>query len=204
MTKGESMKSKKETVILIDIDDVLTNMVVAWLKRIEEKYGVHRDYEDIQNWDMQKAYPELTKEEIYSVLYEEEFWDTVETKPDAIEYVRKLHEEGYQIYFCTASFCGNLEPKFKHTIERDFPYIKWENIILSSNKKMIIGDFLVDDNIDNLVDGVYKGILVDTPYNRSLPDIYLKKKGITRVTNWKQIYDIITHSTYEESDTYED
>lgn len=170
-------------VILVDMDDVIENLVEAWIKEIDRRHGYHRDSEDITAWDMYKFYPDLEPNYIYEILDDPEFWKTVEPKKDAMEYIPKL-QEYFEIYIVTAGLYLSIEAKISNIIYKYFPTIDNDHIIICHNKQMIKGDVIIDDGIHNLIGHDAIKLLYDTPHNREedLPD------DIYRVHNWEEIY----------------
>lgn len=71
---------------------------------------------------------------------------------------------------------------------RRFPFISWDQVIITSRKQLIKGDVLIDDGIHNLEGGDYIKILVTAPHNR---DYDAEANGMIRVYNWKQIEEVI-------------
>ena len=174
----------QDVVILIDIDDVLTYFVPAWVKWLDDKYGLDVKYEDITEWEVAKFFPTLTPKQIFAPLGTREFCESVQVRPDAVEYVKKLYDMGYQIYLCTATNYHNIKDKYEIIIKQHFPYIDWQHVIVTSKKQMIRGDYLIDDCIDNLIGGEYIPICMAAPHNEFLGDHH-------RFNNWKDIYDLI-------------
>lgn len=171
--------------ILIDADDVLEDLTKKWILYINEKYGTSVRYEDVTEWDMTKNYPTLTREQVYGAELEEELYDRLEPNPGAVETVKRLMDEGHEIYIVTSTPCRVIRAKFEKVILRYFPYLTWKNVIITSNKQMIRGDVLIDDGVHNLLGGDYKKILVTAPYNAGFN---AEEHGMTRVKSWEEIY----------------
>ena len=55
-----------------------------------------------------------------------------------------------------------------------------------------MGDILIDDCLDNILNFSRGRILFDYPYNREVDDL---TNFITRVHNWQQCYDVIKLKT---------
>lgn len=175
--------------ILVDMDDVMTNLLEVWTKFLGDIYGVYVNKDDIKEWDMRVAYPTLTSEQIYSVTNDERLWKEVRPIPGAVEYLQALkYHDGHDIYIVTAAHYGSIEYRVKHVIEKYFPFIPYENVIVASRKQMVIGDFLIDDNPLNLISGTYKGILFDAVHNR---EFNTEKFNIVRAKSWEGVYNII-------------
>lgn len=172
----------------MDLDDTLIDLLNPWVVALNEKYGTNIQKEDIVEWNMQKAFPSLNKSEIYSPLKERSFWDGVEPIEGAIGYLILLMKEGHEILIVTASHYSVIEMKAETVLKRYFSFIPWEDVIITSDKRRIRGDVLVDDAPHNLIGGKYRRILFDAPYNRGFNEGRLKMR---RVKNWKEAYQAI-------------
>lgn len=173
--------------ILIDLDDVLTNMLDTWVDWLNHFNKLDVKVEDIKQWDMSIAFSTLTQEQIYFPLQQREFWQCVCTRSDAREYVKRLFDEGYNIYIVTSTRPHLMQYKMSYCIEPFFPYIDYEHIITCYNKQMIKGDVLVDDYPNNLIDGDYEKILFSRSHNENQADSSLFH--IAR--DWEEVYKII-------------
>lgn len=181
------LQTQGNKTILIDLDDVLTDMVSEWVRWLNILFNLSVDYRQIKDWNMSLTYPTLANEEIFKPLNSEGFWKKVHTRTDAIKYVKKLYDECYNIYIVTATKPHLMEYKMKYCINPYFPYIDDNHIIISSNKQMIKGDVLIDDNPNNLVGGEYKKILFNKSHNvndRDNPDFHC-------ADDWEEVYKII-------------
>lgn len=170
--------------ILIDMDDVMTDLLTPWVEYLNEKHNLSVYTQDITAWDMSQFFPSLSKEEIYQPLDEEDFWKTVKPHEGAVYHINKLCEE-YKVYIVTATSLNNIKYKVDHIIKPYFPFINPRNIIVSNNKQMISGDVLIDDNINNLLGGKYDKILFSRPHNYT----YLSKDyPIVIADGWEDCY----------------
>ena len=186
----KDIKSPEETIILIDIDNTIENLSYSWCKYLNNKYNFNVDYTTAKDYKISLLYPTLTSDEIYEPLGQEDFWKNVRPYVDAVYYVRLLNEFGYKIYLCTSSYINQLVPKYKHVIEPYFPYIYPRDIIVCNKKRMIKADYLIDDNINNLIGGEYKKILLKQPYNEDMT----LDDNVYRADDWEEIYDVIVNN----------
>ena len=183
-----AITQETKLTVLVDVDDVINNLCQTWIDWLNEKYEKDVQYDDIDQWNMNKYYPDLTEEEIRSPLFEEEFWRKVLPRFDAIKYLNLLIEEGYEVYLVTSSYYQSIVPKYENLIRRYYPFIDWEHIIIAYKKQMIKGDVLVDDGVHNLEGGTYMKILMTAPHNK---DYDTAANGMFRANNWGEIYAII-------------
>lgn len=171
-------------VIVTDFDDVMNELLVHWLEVLNTIYFKHVLYENVTDWDMTKAYPDLTPKQIYSPLESEEFWDEVEPNYQAIYYIHKLIKEGHKVLVCTASKYTTLKAKFDNCLFRYFDYLTYKDIIICQDKSLIQCDVIIDDYWENIKNSKAIKILKRSPYNKKAdPDF--------EVYDWKEIYEII-------------
>ena len=122
-------------------------------------------------------------------------------KRDAKKYIDKLKNDGHYIYIITGRDNGEYSDPYNNTKKwLDDKSIKYDKLILTNaykndehgkSEKCIENniDIMIDDSVNICKDCINYGIttlLMDTPYNRQINDI-------TRVHNWKEIYDYITN-----------
>lgn len=189
-TVGFLRSHKKHTKnrILIDIDDTIIDLLPTWVEVLNKKAFTNVKYEDIEAWDITKYFPTLTREQIFEPLQTYNFWINVKPKADAVEYVKKLFDEGYELYLCTSTDYRNVKAKYECVIMKYFPYLKWENVIVAHNKSMLKADFLIDDAVHNLQKGDFCKILMTAPHNKKYD---AKSNGIIRADDWRIVYEIV-------------
>ena len=175
-------------IILVDLDDTIEQLLKAWVKRANEKFSRSVTLDDITDWNVATAYPGLTREEVYGVTYEKGFWESVEPMPGAAEALKHFMDEGHEVYIVTATEPEHVEQKMKGLLFRYFPFISWNQVIITSRKQLIRGDVLIDDGIHNLEGGKYKNILFTAPHNRFYD---AEKNGMTRVSTWEEAVRVV-------------
>lgn len=168
------------------MDDTIEYLLDAWVKYLNHRYQLNVITEEIRDWDVTKAFPELSKLQIYEVLEERDLWKTVKPIPKADFILRKLKEEGHKVYIVTSSYYKTVETKLDLVLFKYFPFFSWKDVIIANDKHMIKGDVLVDDGPHNLINGDYKKILFTSPHNRDF-----EADGVTRVDNWDDVYEKI-------------
>lgn len=174
--------------ILVDFDDILNNLCEVWVQILDEKYNLSVKYTDIKEWDMTKAFPSLTAEEIYTPLSTRELWDRIKPKEYASECLQNFIKKGHEVYIVTATHPKIIPMKYEF-IQKYYPFIDYKHIITAYNKQMIKGDFLIEDAPHNLLGGDYKGILFNQPYNQIFDE--QKEQNIVRINSWKDIEEVI-------------
>lgn len=174
--------------ILVDLDDTIEQLLKALVERANERFGRNASVDDVTDWSIVCAFPGITKQQILDFMRDADFWDTVEPVPGAAEALKHLMDEGHEVYIVTATEYEHVAEKMKGVLFRYFPFISWEQVIITCRKQMIRGDVLIDDGVHNLEGGEYKKILVTAPYNR---DYDAEANGMIRVNSWDEIVRII-------------
>lgn len=182
----------RDFVILVDMDDTIENLLSAWIEYLNKKHSTSVKRDEVISWNIPDFFHSIDAKSVYEPLHDKDFWKTVEVKEDAVEYMRKLFDEGFQIYICTNSCIDTLQEKLDAILYKHFPYIDDNHIIITSNKQMIKADVLVDDGPHNHVGGEYAKLLFCCPHNKSFN---AESYGIIRVHDWKEVYGNI-HELY--------
>ena len=184
----------------IDIDDTISNtyeMSLAYafkfnkddLKRESNIDSLKCDnhyFKTIFNWSDQDDYDFWKK-------YFRNITDEVHVKPFAKEVINKLKEEGNKIILISArNFDDDFEPKLYTQKWLDKNGIKYDELIISEEKRSVIEekniDVFIDDSISNmrrLKDLNIKLLLMDSRMN-----LYEEMNDdVKRVYSWTQIYE---------------
>lgn len=170
------------------MDDTIENLCEAWVNYLNQKHGTTVKCEDICNWDMWRAFPTLSRAEVYAPLYERGMWESVRPIKDADYYLRRLIEDGHQIVIVTASAPETVNLKLSNVLFRYFPYFTYEDVIITSQKSLVNGDILIDDGPHNFINWSHDGILMSAPHNRGFD---AEGFGLTRADNWREVYDAV-------------
>lgn len=182
-------------IILVDMDDTIEQLLKAWVSGVNKKYGRNVTVDEITEWDVSAAYPGLTWEQVYAVPMAHGFWRTVEPIPGAAESLRRLMAAGHEVYIVTATPYACVEEKMRDLLFTYFPFLSWDQVIITTRKQMIRGDVLIDDGVHNLEGGAYQKILMTAPHNRTYD---AEANGMIRVQNWAQVEQVIARMASEQ------
>ena len=166
----------------IDYDSTLFNTIDVWIDLYNKKYDDKLTINDFKFWDIHKSLPKEKSNKFYSILDNNELWENIKPLNNAVEVVKDLNEE-YEVYIITATHHNHIKIK-SEILLKYFPFIEYKQIISCYYKQLINVDIMIDDNLDNLIGGKYRKILIDYPWNRDIDDY---DRGIERFKNWKEI-----------------
>jgi len=193
---------KKDKVILVDADGVLLDWEYAfdqWMARHGYTIKVTGDYKmDIKYGLSRQDTMRLVR------MFNESAW--IRKLPplrDAMKYVRKLHvDHGYIFHVITSlsndQYAQHLRTKNLRELFGDTVFEKYVYLDTGADKDHVLkeykdtGCFWVEDKPQNAEVGAVFGLnslLMLHDHNEDHEIIY---NNITKVVNWKEIYDIIT------------
>lgn len=188
-------------ILGFDLDGVVVNspqMVIAY---INERLGLNLTMDNFTTYCMEDALPDQYKWIVSAAFKDPEMWRTVKLIDGAYDTIKKLYEEGHEIWFVTSSLPSNLRKKINH-LARNLDFLPkdyvWLHTINTQNKQLIRLDALVDDALFNLVsDRTYASICFDMPYNQTddwlIPNFY-------RAYGWHDVYGYIKMIEKERND----
>ena len=176
--------------IMIDLDDTI---VSGGYLDIINRY-LKKDYneQDINEYYFESLLPKGITEDYIDFFYSEDVYSYTKIFENAKEVLEKLNKK-YDVCICSAYvFNEGLEKSYIHLsnkykyLLKEFSFLKPHNFIFTSRKDLVKCDIKIDDRIDNLTGNCEK-ILYTARHNKNISDEELKKLGIKRVNNWKEI-----------------
>lgn len=176
--------------VLVDMDDTIENLCEEWVDYLNEIHGTTVKHEDIKEWNMTKAFPTIPPKEVFAPLYEKTLWERVKPLPGAVEYLKKIIDDGHKVVIVTSSHPDTVALKLNNVLFKYFPYLSYNDVIITSQKQLIKGDILIDDAPHNLEGGDYFKLLFDAPHNQSYP---VEENLMARVHNWEEVYYAINY-----------
>lgn len=180
--------------IYIDFDDTIVNSVENVIRIANKRYNQSVQVSDVDKWDFSYLYPNATRDEIISIFGEQEFFDTLHFKKNAILTLQKLSKRNFLFVVTKTIDIASGFRKYqwiqKHLNAMNIPV---EYIAVTTNKdKGIVdmdGGIMIDDNASYLRDtnATYK-ILYD---NQREIDVNMDWDGL-RVYDWQDVYKLLS------------
>lgn len=173
-------------IILVDIDGTIEDLLSPWLDELNKLYNKSISFSEVSEWNFEALY-NISKTDLTKVLNNNKVWKKVKPIPGAIEYLKKLQQDGHSVYLVTSADYRTVYNKFVYVIHKWFSFIPDDDIIICHKKQLIKGDILIDDNPDNLIGGDYIKILFTSPHNKN----YTNDNLLYRVNSWEECYSLI-------------
>lgn len=174
----------------IDCDNIVTNTTSCVIKQYYADTGERLTLDDIKSYYIEDYVSDDYKDDFYLIFLKKEMWKRVKVLPNCVEVVRRLHEQGHEIWFVTSTESQNVAKKHRF-LQRTFPFLNIRKRLITTHcKQMIDVDVLIDDCVDNVVNSKhYISILMDYPWNHNFDDAADDK--IYRVFDWTQVESMI-------------
>lgn len=178
----------------IDIDDTITDTFDYLMPYIAEYFNSDLSYLKKNNISYSNMPEEWKKKEIH---FAKKYYDRIiphtPVKPDAAEYIEKIHKIGNKILIITARDNHLYTDSYKTTREQlKSNNIYHDKLICTFNKCSACIDeqidLFIDDSAEHCRQVSAAGIqtlLFNSKGNRNIP------VDLIRVNNWKEVYDYI-------------
>jgi len=160
--------------IALDMDEVIADVIPKFLDFYERDFGIRPDR---SLWWGKKIYQLPNAAHIRSYLDEKGFFADLPVMEGSQEVVKWL--TGYfDVFAVTAAteFRNSLEDKFDW-IEKHFPFIGWQRLVLCGDKTIVSADYMIDDHVFNLEKFAGKSLLYTASHN-------IAENRFTRVNDW--------------------
>ena len=174
--------------ILVDMDGVIADYDGEFLKRWRERYPnrYYVPFKERNTFYIIDSYPEELKPLAVEILLEPTFFRDMMPMDGAKEALFEMEQMGHEVFICSSPLST-----YKNCVLEKYEWVEkvlgpdWvRRIILTKDKTLVKGDYLIDDKPD--ISGVenspnWEHILYDRPYNRNV-----KKRRLTW-ENWKEV-----------------
>jgi 5'(3')-deoxyribonucleotidase len=166
--------------IAIDMDEVMADTLGHCLNLYKSDFDIALTVEHIRGRDLWEVIASEHQEHVREYFESEEFFAGISLMPGSQEVVRALSEE-YEVFVATAAMdvpCS-FSAKF-HWLQRHFPFIPTSHIVFCGDKSIIAADYLIDDNVRQLLKFGGEGIIFTAPHN-------VREQRFRRVDSWEDI-----------------
>jgi 5'-nucleotidase len=168
--------------IYIDMDEVMADSSGKLASMYQQEFGI--DLTDALLKTEGKVYDLALsglRTYVRDYLHRPDFFADLAVLPDAQRVVERLNEH-HEVLICSAAVEFPLSMVDKlNWLKQYFPFLSYKQVVFCGRKKnFLIGDFIIDDHIDN-VDGFQgTGLLFTASHNRS-------ETRFERVNNWLEV-----------------
>jgi len=168
--------------IIIDMDHVMADITTQYLTWYKQYTGVEIERSALTGKNEVAAFP--NSEMVRNFLYTPGFFRTAPVMEDSQQVIEKLHKY-HEVFIVSAAmeFPQSLSEKY-YWLEEHFPFLSWKQFVLCGDKRVIKGDYMIDDHLKNLDFFEGEKLLYTSPHNMLI-------EGYTRVNNWQDVAAIL-------------
>lgn len=178
--------------IAIDLDSTVINTVETLIDYINERVPVNLKIDDVTSYNIEAALPEQYRWIVEAGFRDKLMWKKVSLLPFCAEVIKRLYNEGHEVWFATASLPENLHKKINH-LSRNMQFFPegyvWRHTINIQDKYLLDVDILIDDCLKHAAHPLrnYLSIVPEYPWNVG-SDV---REGIWWAKDWHEIYNLV-------------
>jgi len=176
--------------IAIDFDSVLFPTMEKVIELYNNNYNTNIEVSQITAYNLYDDFPTNVADELIELFTDKSVYDNLQPYKGAIRAVKTLVEQGHEVYVATASSTKNMEWK-EQLLQKHFPFIPKNNVILIHNKALLNIDVLVDDNLEHLKATFAHRVCFNQPWNVDEDTDYVY--SISRIHHWGEIINLINN-----------
>ncbi|PWT70315.1 MAG: 5'(3')-deoxyribonucleotidase [Bacteroidetes bacterium] len=169
--------------VIVDMDEVIADPMGEMISWYKEQYGLEIDYNKMLGGSWLKGFPVQHQDMIRERLMSEGFFRKLPVIKDSVRVLKEMNER-YEIFIVSAAteFPNSLKDKMEWLFEH-FPFFSWRQLVLCGDKKLVQGDYMIDDHVRNLRHFNGKKYLYTSAHNLDITDY-------ERINNWQEAADI--------------
>jgi 5'-nucleotidase len=167
-------------IIAVDVDDVVCDLISAWILRYDQDYKDNLTKESITDWNIGKFVLPSCGKKIYKYIEDPSIYNDCQPIENSLEAVNLLKTMG-RVIFVTSPTIGCAGRKYVWL--KDHGYIdKLNDYVEARDKSLIKYSYLIDDNYKNIKPS-NKNVLFTMPWNA-------KFEHPNRINNWREFIDM--------------
>jgi 5'-nucleotidase len=169
--------------VLIDMDEVSADPMGEMISWYSREHGLEVDYHAMLGGSWVKGFPMHHHGLIRERLFAPGFFRNLPVMPGSVDAIREMNQH-YEIFIVSAAteFPNSLKDKLEWLLEH-FPFLTWRQVTLCGDKRLVCGDYMIDDHVKNLQHFKGKPYLFTSAHN-------LDVTGFDRINNWKEATEI--------------
>ena len=183
--------------LIIDFDDVICDN--QFMQTYNEFFNTNKKPSDFEGYYIDASIEDPAEKRAFGeYVVARNFYRGAVIKPGAKEVVSELCKK-YDVYICTAYYmdyvrelCGKVIEQKYEFIAREMPDFNMTKILFTNSKNVVVGDVMIDDNLNNLLTNKsYQKLLFTTDNNKKYTEEELRALNVVRVNSWEDVKKIL-------------
>lgn len=183
--------------IAIDFDETLFPTLEKVIEIYNKRHCTNLELSQITTYSLYDCLDRNMADELIELFCEKEVYDNLQPYKGAVEAIKFLVEQGYEVYIATATNVKNMEWK-EQLLQKYFPFVPKDNLIRIHNKALLNVDMLIEDSMRNLTRTFANRVCFDQTWNRDPEKDYVY--SISRIYHWDEITKIIDNIERKEKE----
>lgn len=165
------------------MDEVIADPMGDMINWYKSQFDFEVDYGKMLGGSWVRAFPDEHHQMIRERLRAEGFFRGLTVMKDSVEVLREMNKK-YELFIVSAAteFPNSLRDKLEWLLEH-FPFLSWKQLALCGDKRLVCGDYMIDDHVKNLEHFSGKKYLFTSPHN-------LDVTAYDRINNWQEAAEI--------------
>lgn len=165
--------------LIVDMDDVMADATGQFISYYEKEFGIRIDRAILNGKGEGEGFPE-NHEAIAGFPFRDNFFRTMAVNENCQHVIQQLNKK-YELYIVSAAmeFPQSLSEKLLWLNEH-FPFLSWKQIVFCGSKRIVHGDYMIDDLVHNLEHFNGDKFIFTAPHNTHL-------NHFNRLNNWKEV-----------------
>jgi 5'-nucleotidase len=165
--------------VIVDMDEVIADPMGEMISWYSKTHGGEVNYDSMLGGSWVKGFPEEHHGMIRERLMSAGFFRHLPVMPGSVETLRQMNER-YELFIVSAAteFPNSLKDKLEWLLEH-FPFLSWKQVALCGDKRLVCGDFMIDDHVKNLRHFKGKPYLFSSAHNLDI-------REYDRINDWRE------------------
>ena len=165
--------------VIIDMDEVIADPMGEMIEWYREKYGLDVDKTKMLGGSWVRGFPDEHHGLIRERIMSPGFFRRLPVMDDSVEIIREMNRR-YEVFIVSAAteFPNSLKDKLEW-LQEHFLFLSWKQVVLCGDKRLICGEYMIDDHVKNLQHFKGKPYLFTSAHNLDIT-------GYDRINNWKE------------------
>jgi 5'(3')-deoxyribonucleotidase len=173
--------------IIIDMDEVIADPMgdmIAWYRK---EFGLEVDYNKMLGGSWIRGFPEQHQELVRNRIMQEGFFRGLSVMKDSVDVLKEMNRH-YELFIVSAAteFPNSLRDKLEWLLEH-FPFLTWKQLTLCGDKRLVFGDYMIDDHVRNLKHFPGRKYLFTSAHNLDITEY-------DRINNWLEAGEIFLNN----------
>ena len=165
------------------MDEVIADPMGDMIDWYSRQYELQIDKQKMLGGSWVKGFPQEHQQLVMDRLLSVGFFRNLPVMKDSVDVIREMNKR-YEVFIVSAAteFPNSLKEKLEW-LEEHFPFLSWRQVVLCGDKRLIKGDYMIDDHVRNLRTFEGKKYLFTSAHNLDITEF-------DRLNDWQEVAEV--------------